>query len=162
MQTHWQCPNCDEQVDAQLESCWQCGCSREGEIDPAFKTIFDNQDQALCDHCGCLLFGYAQDQCPECGHDLHTAQMQSDEDTALPSRKFLLHFWGASWLFAPLIGIFCLIMFLAGGFQAFSAIFLIVVFVVIAAPILVVLRLIYDVLNRSNHPTDEQNERHEH
>ena len=32
----WQCPNCDEQLEAQFDSCWKCGTMADGGRDPDF------------------------------------------------------------------------------------------------------------------------------
>jgi hypothetical protein len=32
----WTCANCHEEVDDELDACWQCGTSAEGAIDPEF------------------------------------------------------------------------------------------------------------------------------
>jgi hypothetical protein len=32
----WRCPECGSQVDAGFEICWNCGTSRDGQIDPSF------------------------------------------------------------------------------------------------------------------------------
>ncbi len=32
----WSCPNCREIIEDQFDSCWQCGCSRDGELNLEF------------------------------------------------------------------------------------------------------------------------------
>lgn len=32
----WQCPNCNEQLEPQFESCWKCGTRPDGEREPEF------------------------------------------------------------------------------------------------------------------------------
>lgn len=32
----WACSHCGEELEEQFESCWKCGASRDGAIDPTF------------------------------------------------------------------------------------------------------------------------------
>jgi hypothetical protein len=35
--THmWSCANCREVIEDQFDSCWRCGCSREGKLNLDF------------------------------------------------------------------------------------------------------------------------------
>ncbi len=34
--TEWSCPNCREVIEEQFDSCWNCGCSREGKLNLEF------------------------------------------------------------------------------------------------------------------------------
>lgn len=35
--TTWECPNCHESVESQFDACWNCGTTRDGTQDEAFK-----------------------------------------------------------------------------------------------------------------------------
>ncbi len=36
--TVWECVNCHEQIEPEFEFCWNCGTSKDGARDPAFRT----------------------------------------------------------------------------------------------------------------------------
>ena len=38
---HWICPTCCQFVETSLEVCWNCGTSRDGTVDPAFRHADD-------------------------------------------------------------------------------------------------------------------------
>ena len=37
----WDCPKCATKVDTNFEVCWKCGTSKDGSIDPDFKSADD-------------------------------------------------------------------------------------------------------------------------
>jgi predicted RNA-binding Zn-ribbon protein involved in translation (DUF1610 family) len=152
----WQCPNCNEQVDDTLEVCWQCGCNWEGKVDPDFQPIFKKQTQTICDHCGFALQDVTALQCPECGHEIKEIQAYSNKGSSLPSRSFFLHAWGLLWLFGPIVAIFCAVVSMIGGGSAFAAVFLTIIMLAIAAPILFVIRALLDIPMHKKQPTDQR------
>lgn len=68
MDTMWKCSRCGGRVDDNFDECWNCGASRSGEVNPAFKPVVVGiGDNSTCHHCGYLLRGLTCDSCPECG-----------------------------------------------------------------------------------------------
>ena len=155
-QTPWQCPNCDEQVDGTLETCWQCGCSQNGDVDPDFvpkvySKLVTNQDQAVCDQCGYMLRGLTEHRCPECGEEFDLVKgdtipppkLPDDHPIAKRRRKWLL-VWVLSWLFAsPLMSLMTILMWeYQFNETVCSLIIILCVFAIVVTPILFGLSLL--------------------
>ncbi len=66
----WRCPICRAMVDGPLQSCWQCGTSREGQPDPDFKTAVEVGPRTHCPQCQYPYEGLSSDRCPECGEPI--------------------------------------------------------------------------------------------
>jgi hypothetical protein len=62
---NWICPNCNETIQVDWDTCWNCGTNREGQVDPQFDPEVRFHPQ--CKECGYLLIGLPEARCPECG-----------------------------------------------------------------------------------------------
>lgn len=81
MDTMWKCSRCGERVDDNFDECWNCGASREGEMNPAFKSaVVGVGDNSTCNHCGYLLRRLTGDRCPECGEYIDRITRDTPEE----------------------------------------------------------------------------------
>ena len=44
----WTCKQCSEEIEDSFEVCWKCGATIDGEVDPEFQVLED--DDAFSDH----------------------------------------------------------------------------------------------------------------
>jgi hypothetical protein len=64
----WRCPKCDSSVENAFDVCWNCGTTREGAEDPAFRPAVERHVPSECRGCGYSLVGIDHTElCPECG-----------------------------------------------------------------------------------------------
>lgn len=65
----WRCQLCQESVDGDMSTCWNCGATRSGRPDPNFRNVGTYQPAArYCCVCHHDLTGIDSLKCPECGN----------------------------------------------------------------------------------------------
>lgn len=78
-QTKWTCANCREIIEGQFDSCWSCGCSREGKLnldfirEPVSPTADSSVEKELSEHY----------QCQKCAHREARVERISSTGTGL-------------------------------------------------------------------------------
>ena len=161
---NWQCPNCDETVDAELTACWQCGCNLNGEIDPDFvpevySKLVTNQDQAVCNQCGYMLRGLTEHRCPECGEafdlvkgdTIPPPKLPDDHPISINRRKYL-RIWLFSWIVIPWVFLLtCAIAYVIHLHENYSYVIIILcVITFVTTPVMFALSLLPEHKDKRN------------
>lgn len=75
----WLCPQCDAEIDQELDQCWRCGALPTGEFDPGFVPVALEGRAEACRVCGYDFRGLAGAHCPECGGEVDTEIRENPE-----------------------------------------------------------------------------------